>query len=146
MKKRDGFVLHDSTTLQFAELTDEEVALLMRAMLAYHFEGKESDFKDRVLKIVFADFRRRYDNDSEKYLKRCEKNRANANKRWNAMMMNKELEGSAVVIPGAQNNPKTTPNVNDNDNDNGNVNENENTKFNPKSLSDTEQRIVVLWK
>lgn len=82
MKKRDGFVLHDSTTLQFAELTGEEVALVVRAIIAYHFEGKEPDFPDRFLRMAFSDFRRRYDEDAEKYLNRCEQNRANINERW----------------------------------------------------------------
>ena len=83
-KDQKGFVVYGDIKETLDELTDEQVAALFRGMVDYHITGKEPKFKG-VLKFVFIPLKQQMDRNTEKYEKQCERNRANANKRWNAM-------------------------------------------------------------
>ena len=83
-KDQKGFVVYGDIKETLDELTDEQVATLFRGMVDYHITGKEPKFKG-VLKFVFIPLKQQMDRNTEKYEKQCERNRANANKRWNAM-------------------------------------------------------------
>ena len=83
-KDQKGFVVYGDIKETLDELTDEQVATLFRGMVDYHITGKEPKFKG-VLKFVFIPLKQQMDRNTEKYESRCERNRANANKRWNAM-------------------------------------------------------------
>lgn len=80
--KRDGLIIHDSTILGCEQLQDEELAALIKAIFEYHMKGAQPDFSDRALRIVFSDFKRRYDDDTLRYFNTCERNRNNAIIRW----------------------------------------------------------------
>ena len=83
-KDQKGFVVYGDIKETLDELTDEQVATLFRGMVDYHVTGKEPKFKG-VLKFVFIPLKQQMDRNTEKYEKQCERNRANANKRWNGM-------------------------------------------------------------
>ena len=83
-KDQKGFVVYGDIKETLDELTDEQVATLFRGMVDYHITGKEPKFKG-VLKFVFIPLKQQMDRNTEKYEKQCERNRANANKRWNGM-------------------------------------------------------------
>lgn len=83
-KDQKGFVVYGDIKETLDELTDEQVAALFRGMVDYHITGKEPKFKG-VLKFVFIPLKQQMDRNTEKYEKQCERNRANANKRWNGM-------------------------------------------------------------
>lgn len=83
-KDQKGFVVYGDIKETLDELTDEQVAALFRGMVDYHITGKEPKFKG-VLKFVFIPLKQQMDRNTEKYEKQCERNRANAHKRWNGM-------------------------------------------------------------
>lgn len=80
-KDQKGFIVYGDTKALADELTDEQLGQLFRGMLSYFVEGKTPKFSG-VLKFAFIPIKQQMDRDAIKYDKRCEKNRANANKRW----------------------------------------------------------------
>ena len=80
-KDQKGFIVYGDTKALADELTDEQLGQLFRGMLSYFVEGKAPKFSG-VLKFAFIPIKQQMDRDAIKYDKRCEKNRANANKRW----------------------------------------------------------------
>ena len=80
-KDQKGFIVYGDTKALADELTDEQLGRLFRGMLNYFVEGKAPKFSG-VLKFAFIPIKQQMDRDAIKYDKRCEKNRANANKRW----------------------------------------------------------------
>lgn len=76
-----GFIVYGDIGAVVDELSDEQAGQLFRGMIEYFAEGKEPEFTG-VLKFVFIPIKQQMDRDSEKYDKKCEKMRANANKRW----------------------------------------------------------------
>lgn len=80
-KDQKGFIVYGDTKALADELTDEQLGQLFRGMLSYFVEGKSPKFSG-VLKFAFIPIKQQMDRDAIKYDKRCEKNRANANKRW----------------------------------------------------------------
>ena len=80
-KDQKGFIVYGDTKALADELTDEQLGQLFRGMLNYFVEGKAPKFSG-VLKFAFIPIKQQMDRDAIKYDKRCEKNRANANKRW----------------------------------------------------------------
>lgn len=82
--EQKGFVVYGDIKESLDELTDEQVATLFRGMVDYHVTGKDPKFKG-VLKFVFIPIKQQMDRNTEKYEKQCERNRANANKRWDGM-------------------------------------------------------------
>lgn len=83
-KDQKGFVVYGDIEYTLDELTDEQVAKLFRGMVGYFNRGKDPKFTG-VLKFVFIPIKQQMDRNAEKYEARCEKNRANANKRWGDM-------------------------------------------------------------
>ena len=83
-KEQKGFVVYGDIKESLDELTDEQVAALFRGMVDYHVTGKDPKFKG-ILKFVFIPIKQQMDRNTEKYEKQCERNRANANKRWDGM-------------------------------------------------------------
>lgn len=82
--EQKGFVVYGDIKESLDELTDEQVAALFRGMVDYHVTGKDPKFKG-VLKFVFIPIKQQMDRNTEKYERQCERNRANANKRWDSM-------------------------------------------------------------
>ena len=82
--EQKGFVVYGDIKESLDEMTDEQVATLFRGMVDYHVTGKDPKFKG-VLKFVFIPIKQQMDRNTEKYEKQCERNRANANKRWDGM-------------------------------------------------------------
>ena len=79
--EQKGFIVYKDLHAVIDELTDEQAGQLFRGMIKYFNEGKAPKF-DGVLKFVFIPIKQQMDRDSEKYDEKCEKMRANANKRW----------------------------------------------------------------
>lgn len=79
--ERKGFIVYGDIKEVIDELTDEQVAALFRGMVDYFVEGKKPKFSG-PLKYIFITIRQQMDRDAEKYERKCEKMRENANKRW----------------------------------------------------------------
>jgi hypothetical protein len=80
MKK--SFILYLDQYEPIQSLTDKQKGILFDALFVYQ-SGKEPVLKDQVIKMAFGFFKQTFERDRAKYLKRCEKNRENINKRWN---------------------------------------------------------------
>ena len=63
-------------------LTDAEQGQLTMALIHYAKDGIIPEF-DGMLKMAFSFIKAQIDRDSDKFKARCEKNRENAEKRWN---------------------------------------------------------------
>ena len=82
-KEQKGFVVYGDYKAVIDELDDEQVGKLFRGMMNYFVNGDEPNFAD-VLKFVFIPIKQQMDRDGSKYAKKCERNRQNANMRWDA--------------------------------------------------------------
>lgn len=80
-KEKKGFIIYDDVMEVVKRLTDEEAGQLLRGLLNYSISGRDPKFEG-VLEFVFIPIKQQMDRDAEKYEARCEKNRENANKRW----------------------------------------------------------------
>ena len=96
-KEQKGFIVYGDIEDVIKELSDDQVAQLFRGMVNYFIYGKDPKFSG-VLKFVFIPIKQQMDRDAEKYVKKCEKMRANANKRWNdakacnGMQINEDMQ------------------------------------------------------
>ena len=80
--EQKGFIVYGDMKAVVDELLDEDVGELFRGMLTYFVDGTEPEFSKEILKFVFIPIKQQMNRDSSKYVKICEKNRENANKRW----------------------------------------------------------------
>lgn len=76
-----GFFLYFDQCEPLDELSDEQCGQLMRAMLA-KFQGKDFEFTDPTVRVVFRFFEKSFLQEQEKYKQICEKRRENIKKRW----------------------------------------------------------------
>lgn len=80
-KDQKGFIVYGDIKPVVDRLSDEEAGQLLRGMLNYFVDGKPPKF-DGVLEFVFIPIKQQMDRNAVKYESKCEKMRANANKRW----------------------------------------------------------------
>ena len=80
-KDQKGFIVYGDIKAVLDELPDDQVAHLYRGMVDYFVTGKDPKFSG-VLKFVFIPIKQQMDRDSDKYEKKCERNRENVKKRW----------------------------------------------------------------
>ena len=123
-----SFVVYDDIEAVLDELTDEQVGQLFRGMVSYHSSGTDPKFTG-VLKYVFIPIKQGIDRNTEKYEKRCERNRENANKRWQD-----RNHSDAIAYDGIRSDAMDA---------NTNTNTNTNTKTNSKS--NTKSTEVDVW-
>ena len=123
---RDSFVLYKSFYKPIAGLTDKQLGRLFRAVFQWQITGEADQDSDDVVKMALAFFTNQFRIDNEKYLERCEKNRTNANTRWE-----KSKDATASNRIQSYSNEcercepmRMMPNDNDNDNDNDNGKDN----------------------
>ena len=121
-KGQKGFIVYGDIKATLDELDDKQAADLFRSMVDYFVDGTEPNF-DGILKFVFITIRQQMDRDREKYDEKCERNRANANKRWNSM------RSDAVAYDGMRSDAMDA-----NTNKNKNTNTNKDTNKNKKSV------------
>ena len=102
-KDQKGFIVYGDIKAVNDELDDSQVAQLFRGMVEYFINGREPKFSG-ILKFVFIPIKQQMDRDADKYDKKCEKMRENANKRWqNANASN----GNQLHANDANTNTKT---------------------------------------
>ena len=123
---RDSFILYKSFYDPISGLTDEEMGRLFRAIFQWQINGKADQDPGGVVGMAFGFITNQFRIDNGKYLERCEKNRTNANIRW-------EKTKNATASNRIQSHPNECEKCepmrmmpNENENENGNENENEN--------------------
>ncbi len=80
--KKKSFVLYIDQYEPIKNLTLEQKGELLEAMFSYNL-SHEVKINDPIVKMAFSFFEQTFKRDCAKYLKRCEKNKENINKRWN---------------------------------------------------------------
>ncbi len=81
MKEKNSFILYHAHGKLFAALTDQEAGQLIKAIFCYVTTGKCADITGAA-KIAYISIVDDLDRNQKKYEQKCEKNRANASKRW----------------------------------------------------------------
>lgn len=79
MPDKKSFIFYDDWGLSFALLSPEDQSRLLMAILEYHRTGTVSDL-DGGAAMAFSFIRAQIDRDSERYIRRCERNRQNGAK------------------------------------------------------------------
>lgn len=110
INQKDGFVIYKSFYDPISHLTDEQLGRLFRSLFQWQINGKAKPGPDIIM--AFGFFVNQFRIDNEKYQDRCDKNRENAQKRW---QMQSHANASKSIRTGANDADK------DKDNDNGNV-------------------------
>lgn len=87
-KEQRGFIVYGDIQDVLTELDDQQTAQLFRGMVDYFVSGKDPKFTG-ILKFVFIPIKQQMDRNADKYEKKCEKMRENANKRWNNAIASK---------------------------------------------------------
>ena len=87
-KEQRGFIVYGDIQDVLTELDDQQTAQLFRGMVDYFVSGKDPKFTG-VLKFVFIPIKQQMDRNADKYEKKCEKMRENANKRLNNAISSK---------------------------------------------------------
>lgn len=139
-------ILYASHYEAIKDLIDEEKGRLLDAIFAYA-KGGTPQFHltdSEGVKMAFSFIKIQMDIDKRKYTEKCERNKANARKRWERT--------DAVASDGMHNdneneNKDKNENENNNEDDNGNDNPNhqkeETKKGKPKIFSEEEKRQIT---
>lgn len=77
----DSFILYTSDYQLIEGLTDEQLGQLTRALFIYARDGKTIKLEP-VVRMAFVFIKDKIDRNQTKYQKKCERLRANAQKRW----------------------------------------------------------------
>lgn len=143
---KKAFVLYADIVSQLKDLTDEQMGVLFRAILVYVDTGNEMDM-DAVTRMAFRFIVAQIDRDHAKYKDKCEKSKAAAQKRWDAMAcerMRTDANASDGIPENADafdrmhtdTDPDTDP-----DTDNNIKGEKKRTRFVPPTVDDVKAYV-----
>ena len=82
MKEATSIILHLDSFVAVGCLTDVQAGILFKGILQYANTEERLETTDTGLLALFSMFQTQIDRDGKKYEQKCEKNRANANKRY----------------------------------------------------------------
>lgn len=99
---KDNFLLKKSQQEVFNQLTDEEAGKLIKGIFQYATTGENK--LEGYLNIIFIPIKNEIDKNEERYIKVCERNKKNIEKRWDT----KNTTGKS----GIPNDTKNTDNHN----------------------------------
>ena len=118
MNKRDikSIVLYLDSAEAIEYLTNEQTGILMKAVFRYARTGQKLESSDTALIALFTIMCAQIDRDHKKYEERCERNVANAKKRYEKQ--HQDDQPSATACDGMQSHPNACHNDNNSDNDN----------------------------
>ena len=81
---KKSFLVYYDNEIVIRRLSDEDAGKLFKSLFTYGRENIKPDFEyNPALAMAFDILSMTMDRDAVKYSKRCQKNRENANKRWN---------------------------------------------------------------
>ena len=117
-KKKDINLILDKDILDILEKMDNKSAYdFFMGVLRYGLKGIVPDFKDTPLDLIFVPIKNKIDRNIEEYKKKCEKNAANARKRWDTNV----CDGIQSDAMDANNNSNCNNNINNKNNNNNNL-------------------------
>lgn len=117
-KVKKSFIMYVDMYAPTAFLSLEQKGELWDAVFKFH-SGEAVSIPDPMVQMAFSFFRQMFERDAEEYERRCEKNRENVRKRWEAKdtTVCDRIESNTTVCDGIRHGTKHTDNDNDNDND-----------------------------
>ena len=118
MKK--SFIIYYDQSKMFKELSDEQAGKLIKCLLS---NGDMSDIGDGMVRVAYASLITTIERDNIKYTQRCEKNRENANIRWNTT----EFDGMQLHANACERIPANAKHA-DSDSDSDSENESDKEK------------------
>lgn len=98
---KKAFVLYADMLSQIEDLNPEQMGNLFKAILVYVGTGETMEM-DAVTNMAFKFIRAQIDRDQDKYREKCERNRENAQKRWNDVTAYDRMRTDATVYDGKQ--------------------------------------------
>lgn len=81
-KQKDSFLMYYEWEDAFADLDDQQLGELLRAIFAYEKRKEEYTGADGAVRLVMRFVQRTLDRNQEKYQQVCARNRRNIAKRW----------------------------------------------------------------
>lgn len=79
---KKGFILYEDWAELITGLTDKQKGELLTAIFEYHRHGVVFESVDPALQGIFNFMKSRFDDDKQKYIKRCKQNKENVEKRY----------------------------------------------------------------
>lgn len=123
-KKIKSIILYLDSAVAIDYLTDEQAGILFKAVLRYGRNGHMLESSDTALTALFTMLCTQIDRDHKKYEERCERNVANAKKRYEKL--HPDEPQSPIACDGMQSHPNACHNDNNSDNDNKTDNDDDN--------------------
>ena len=144
-KEIKSIILYLDSAVAIDYLTDEQAGILFKAVLRYGRNGQMLESSDTALTALFTMLCTQIDRDHRKYEERCERNVANAKKRYEKL--HPDEPQSPIACDGMQSHPNACHNDNNSDNDNKTDNDDDNADaliINDASVSD--YSFETVWK
>ena len=144
-KEIKSIILHLDSAAAIDYLTDEQAGILIKAVFRYGRNGQMLESSDTALTALFTMLCTQIDRDHRKYEERCERNVANAKKRYEKLHLDEQQ--SPITCDGMQSHPNASHNDNNIDNDNKTDNDDDNADaliISDASVSD--YSFETVWK
>ena len=135
-KEIKSIILYLDSAVAIDYLTDEQAGILFKAILRYGRNGQMLESSDTALTALFTMLCTQIDRDHKKYEERCERNVANAKKRYEKQ--HQEEQPLAIACDRMPPHPNACHNDNNSDNDNETDNKTDNDDDNADALIITE--------
>ena len=144
-KETKSIILYLDSAAAIDYLTDEQAGILIKAVFRYGRNGQMLESSDTALTALFTMLCTQIDRDHRKYEERCERNVANAKKRYEKL--HPDEPQSPIACDGMQSHPNACHNDNNSDNDNKTDNDDDNADaliISNASVSD--YSFETVWK
>ena len=110
MKEIKSIILYLDSIVAIEHLTDEQAGILIKGVFRYARDGQQLTSSDTALIALFSMLCNQIDRDHKKYEERCERNSANARKRYTNLSQcvqshlseNPGVKRSVVLSPALQ--------------------------------------------
>ena len=134
MTKKDikSIILYLDSAEAIEYLTNEQTGILFKAVFRYARTGQKLESSDTALTALFTIMCAQIDRDHKKYEERCERNVANAKKRYEKL--HQEESQPAIACDRMPPHPNACHNDNNSDNDNGHDNKTDTDDDNADAL------------
>ena len=144
-KETKSIILYLDSAAAIDYLTDEQAGILIKAVFRYGRNGQMLESSDTALTALFTMLCTQIDRDHRKYEERCERNVANAKKRYEKL--HPDEPQSPIACDGMQSHPNACHNDNNSDIDNKTDNDDDNADaliISDASVSD--YSFETVWK
>lgn len=107
---KDTFILYTSYKDAIMILSDEQAGRLLKAIFEYATTGIKQEIDDTAVKFAYMLIVSQIENSNRQYEKKCERLRANIQKRWNTNVSN-DIQDDTEVSDGIQKHTKENKSI-----------------------------------